>query len=580
MARNFFSALRKHIQRHPADTFLLGCFLGALFFVLLYGVKVLDFTYDAWLLDSSRTEKLWDLTQHYLGWVYYRNTPWQFPIGLTEGLYQTPVSVIYTDSIPLFAVFFKLLSPLLPETFQYFGLFGLICCVLTGGFGALIPRRFSKNVLVNSMCALFFLLSPVLLKRMFYHTALAAHFLILAAFALWLYRPDILRKHNRGRFVLYWGLLCALSVWINAYFTPMILGLCFCCLLQEAIAEKKIRLFVPGLCAPVFATLVFAWIIGLFYGNVTASSQRLSDLSHNLLAWLNPGNYLLEIHHRKFMFSPQNYSAFLPALPDVSPWQQEGFAYLGLGVLFLLAVLPLSAVFFRISGIRRHPSDTAAGFPASDRPQISKKRRLRCSWIVSILLCAFVFLFLALSPKATVGDHVLYEIDYPDGIYRLLSIFRSTGRLIWPVYYGVMILLFTALIRLFSNKRHGFFCLTLLLFAGLLIQTADLSPALRWKHEAYAKEYEMPKHPFTSPAWEVLGASADSIMFYTPTHRGLQCDPEISCLFEEYALAYDLSLNVTYMSRDMTKEADAATKKTFSTEKKRSFLPEHHLCLL
>lgn len=47
------------------------------------------------------------------------------------------VSVLYTDSIPLFAIFFKALSPLLPETFQYFGLFGLMCYMLNGGFAGI-----------------------------------------------------------------------------------------------------------------------------------------------------------------------------------------------------------------------------------------------------------------------------------------------------------------------------------------------------------------------------------------------------------------------------------------------------------
>ena len=96
----------------------MGAILGAIFFIIIYGFCVLDPTYDEWLLGKG------DLTQHYLGWCFYRRSEWTFPVGLTNQLaYPTYTSVIFTDSIPVFAVFFKLLSPLLPETFQYFGLF-------------------------------------------------------------------------------------------------------------------------------------------------------------------------------------------------------------------------------------------------------------------------------------------------------------------------------------------------------------------------------------------------------------------------------------------------------------------------
>ena len=38
----------------------------------------------------------------------YRNSDWHFPIGMIDSLvYPNQTSVIYTDSIPLFAIFFK-----------------------------------------------------------------------------------------------------------------------------------------------------------------------------------------------------------------------------------------------------------------------------------------------------------------------------------------------------------------------------------------------------------------------------------------------------------------------------------------
>ena len=136
--------------------FLYGTIVGIFIFINIYGLQLLDFTNVEWLLNSTREESLWDLTQHYLGWVYYRNSDWHFPIGLMDGLYSSPVSIVYTDSIPLFAIFFKILSPILPATFQYFGLFGLLCYALTGGFAALITRRVSKNLYLAIFSAALF----------------------------------------------------------------------------------------------------------------------------------------------------------------------------------------------------------------------------------------------------------------------------------------------------------------------------------------------------------------------------------------------------------------------------------------
>ncbi len=68
-----------------------------------------------------------DPSQHYLGWEFYRRSDWFFPLGLTDQLaYPLKTSVIYTDSIPLFAVFFKLFRHILPAQFQYFGIWGVV----------------------------------------------------------------------------------------------------------------------------------------------------------------------------------------------------------------------------------------------------------------------------------------------------------------------------------------------------------------------------------------------------------------------------------------------------------------------
>lgn len=558
--------MKKEHQITPLFIFCIGSILGVIIFLLIYGTSIISFTNTDWLVNSSDLEGISDLTQHYLGWVAYRNSPASFPLGLTEGLYSSPISVIYTDSIPLFAMFFKLLSPILPEQFQYFGLFGLLSYGLTGGFGTLILWELKVSFPYSIIGGIFFVLSPVLTKRMFYHTALAAPFLILAAFCLCV----IASKMKRALWIALWSLLTAISVLINPYYVPMVLGILLCELFYELLSKHRLVILLASFLFPVAGFLAAGCISGMFYGSVSASANGLDDLSYNLLQFINPGNKLLQIKHRNYLWSEQNYSHILPALPLASPWQEEGFSYLGLGMLTIL-VLVLALLLIRFilqirTLLRLHHSNRTI---ASTSVRNAKTHIwTNIPLITSILLGLIVFTFLALSPTATVGTNTLYHIDYPDWLYNLLSVFRSTGRFIWPVYYGIMILGLVGMYRVLPK---------LLLAVCLFLQLADLSPSLQYKHEIYANEASTLSHQsaLTSDAWDVLGTSCSNLIFYPPTHYGLYCDSEVSCIFVEYALLHDISCNISYLSRNLSAEADKATYEHFAKRESGEHFPEN-----
>ena len=133
--------IKMQIKEHEILLFtILAGIIGAVVFILIYGVQVLDVTKDAWLFDGG------DLTQHYAGWAFFRNCEWKFPIGLFNTLtYPNYGAIIFTDSIPLFAIIFKVFSSILPETFQYFGIYGFMCYILQGVFAFTLLRKFIKN---------------------------------------------------------------------------------------------------------------------------------------------------------------------------------------------------------------------------------------------------------------------------------------------------------------------------------------------------------------------------------------------------------------------------------------------------
>ena len=74
-----------------------------------------------------------DMSSHQTGWFFFKNDIWRFPLGSNPNFGdQIGNSIIYSDSIPLFAIFFKLFNFMLPDKFQYFSFWFIICFFLQG----------------------------------------------------------------------------------------------------------------------------------------------------------------------------------------------------------------------------------------------------------------------------------------------------------------------------------------------------------------------------------------------------------------------------------------------------------------
>jgi hypothetical protein len=100
-------------------------------------------------------------------------------------------------------------------------------------------------------------------------------------------------------------------------------------------------------------------------------------------------------------------------IPDIynSTGEKEGFAYLGLGVLCMLIYLIIKNF--------KNP----------------KKLRINYRYFT---LCSFLFL-LAISNNISFGSFELINLNLPNILYAPLSVIRASGRLIWPVYYVIII---------------------------------------------------------------------------------------------------------------------------------------------
>ena len=93
-----------------------------------------------------------DMATHYIGWCYFINDNWQFPIGLNSTYGFDNNSIIYSDSIPIFAFIFKFFKIFLTNNFSYFSFWVFICFFFQLFFS------YKLVFFLHKKCTLFFYL--------------------------------------------------------------------------------------------------------------------------------------------------------------------------------------------------------------------------------------------------------------------------------------------------------------------------------------------------------------------------------------------------------------------------------------
>lgn len=491
---------KKYLARKDSiQAGIIGAIIGAFVFVAIYGVKILDCTYDGWLLTGYT-----DLVQHYMGWVSYRASAWHFPIGLIENIvYPDLVSIIYIDSIPLFAIIFKILSPALPETFQYFGMFGLICFILQGFFGSLIIYRLTGRKYYAGFSAFFFVISSVMIQRMYYHTALSAHWIILASIFCWYNKDD---NESTVKTVCTWSALSIIALLTEAYFLPMVWGIMFCAFLNDYLHHGRLKICIYSVLVTGCSTIAVGYVMGLFYGNVPMSTTGLGTFSFNLNGF----------------FNSFGTSSLLPSL-HFNDGQIEGYSYLGLGIFLLCIscfILGLIRVVYKKKGFQKDYRD-----------------------IIPHVVFVICFTVVALSPVITCGEYSL-TISIPESVQNLWAVFRSTGRMIWPVYYLIII----SVLAYIGKWNRAIFSF-LFLFAGIALQLLDESDYLLSVRRNYLTKVHY-HSSLISEAWKELAEDKRHIMIYPDTFKMYS-----NYKGEElwiYANRNRLSMSIVYLARNLS----------------------------
>ena len=436
-------------RTHKRALFLLGALIGTGVFLCLYGTSTLHPGNDAWIFNGYDE---WDIQQHYAGWMLFRNSHWTLPLGLADTIAVPDGTVIsYTDSLPWVSIFFKLLRGALPATFQWFGWYTLACFALQGAAGALLCGRNTSERSVWQgwalplLGALLFCMLPTLWERAFRHTALASQWLILFALYFYLeYRQAL--AAGREPFPWQFPLLAFAAVGIHPYFLPPVMV----CALLAAVERGRCGRRWGRAALQFTASLVAALAGGLLCGAIGSggglSRSGYGDFSMNLNALWNPssrGGY--------------TWSRFLPALPQ-QPGQYDGFNYLGLGILALLAAALAVIVVQTVCC----PRNTGAWW--------------RRNWPLA-LACLLLSLF-AVSNKIYYGTAGV-ELPLPQALLDLCGVFRASGRM----FYLVAACLLLWAVSTLRGLNRPWAAVLLALFVA--VQAADLSAVAAEKHAKF-----------------------------------------------------------------------------------------------
>jgi uncharacterized membrane protein len=493
--------------------------VGTVVFISTTGGRIIDPTNRDWLM-------LGDSAQHYLGWAFFRDTPvLQWPIGANPKLgLDFASSIVFTDSIPLAAFIFKPLNGLLPETFQYLGMWIWMCFVLQAYFGF---RLLARHVADRSLCGLgaaLIVLAPVLGYRLVHqgygHIALVSHFVILAALDLYFDERGSARK---------WAVLVCCALLIQAYFVPMVIAIWIASMvgrrlpLRETARQVAIVLGSLGVVAVVSG---FASLGGrLFVGD---SSVTPEDFPY------------------RFRWQPM---ALVDSATDFSTgWSHvladqlelfgdvEGFTYLGTGLLLVVLPAAVVAMFRRRSGTTS-TRDVVLTFGAVAACAVAvpakafstavavtlfaacavlavhsiRQQRHRGLLVAAVLLGAY-----SMTMRPGIGRRTFFEYDLVPILQQFTQTFRTHARSSWVLYY-VIVAALVVVVATNLPKRIAVGVLAL----AIVVSVVDSNPAMSQIRHRFTSQ-PVWVNQLDDPMWEEVVQGRDAVITYPPLNNDLE----------------------------------------------------------
>ena len=482
--------------------------IGIATFGALTNWKILNPLFVRWLYWG-------DPSTSYLGWQFFRKTPlFQFPIGASPNYgVGFASSIMYTDSVPLIAIPLKYVSFLLPNEFQYFGIWILAALILQSWFAWKIISRFISNTALALFGVVLFTNAPILIYRMVHegsgHIGFIGQFLILWSLHLYFERVSSIKR---------WLALLGISPLVCLGLVPMVfvvfLGWLLQRLIQNSISVLKRSLQVLAeLLSGVVITIGVMWISG---------ALMVSDPSDSGF-----GTYRTSLTS---LFDPKvnnafSFSRFFPDLGNL-PGSEEGFAFLSITVITLL-LISIPIVF------------------KGNHPLLSQNN-------IGLILATIGMGVFSLSNRISVLQRELFVYPIPSQLRKLIDPFRSSGRFVWPLIYLLILFgLISIMTIMQKHKNWG----TLVLVVLLSVQIFESVGIFNNVRQRFTEIKFTPQ--LLSPRWDELAQNYDHLVAIPPLNN----DPgwfELALLANKWGL----STNTTYLARFNQLDFDLAKSKT------------------
>jgi hypothetical protein len=296
----------------------------------------------------------------------------------------------------------------------------------------------------------------------------------------------------------------------HPYLALMIGALMFAAHARDIILNPSaVRRITGRFAAAVGSMALVLWQCGYFVvGAANLKGEKFGLFSMNLLSPVLP-----------LAAYDSAAGPFRPAVRD----QYEGYAYLGAG-LIMLSLIALFTLRRNLAAMSMTRSDWLRNLP------------------LAIVLVAL--LLLALGPVISVGPWTL--VEYDPKWWGPLTVFRASGRMIWPVYYTFVAGVFAAAIRLGPGRATALLC------AAVLLQAWDVSGAYRGLRLMRAATFNSPLH---SRFWDVVPQHYRRIVLF-PTRM---CTAELTFDFRPFALLagrHGIAINAGTAARADTPKVD------------------------
>ena len=426
-----------------SNKILVGSSLVAtiILFHFIYDLSILIPANIGWLLSAMH-----DWGGHYIGWYVFRYEDWQFPLGnFSRLIFPVGTNIGFTDSIPLLAVPLKLFSWLLPEDFQYFGMWLFLSHILAAFFTIKLLTQFKINKIFIFFAVILIVANPVLIYRGM-HPALTAHWVLIASLYIYFLQTD-----NPQKTLFFQLLILLIASWISPYLAIMVLGFNFILSirlrLQKSISTQLA--FVYGGFA-VF-TLIASWFLLGFFTFNNGTELAVSNAY---------GLYSLNLNS---LFNSFGFSTILPQLSWVSPHQYEGYAYLGIGIMMLSAI---AFGYFLVNAISKKVSGNSLNI-----------KNYGSINLVPLYILLIAYTLFSITHIISVGDKVLFAFNIPDFLLHIGDILRASSRFFWIVYY---LIIFISII-IISKSRINHYLKVVIMVLVIVIQFYDLQPIFNYR---------------------------------------------------------------------------------------------------